>query len=85
MPTRGSPAASSCASGCFASQSISAITSRASLSGASTVTVPPEFPNPRASQVRTLKPALRSGPTPTLPVVSSLAAFGSVWREPPQP
>ena len=85
MPTRGSPAASSCASGCCASQSISAITSRASLSGASTVTVPPELPNPRLSQVSTLKPALRSAPTPTLPVVSSLAAFGSVAREPAQP
>ena len=30
------------------------------------------------SQVRTLKPALRSAPTPTLPVVSSLVASGSV-------
>ena len=85
MPTRGSPAASSSASGWVASQSISADTSRASLSGASTVTVPPEFPKPRESQVRTLKPALRSGPTPTLPVASSLAASGLVWREPAQP
>ena len=85
MPTRGSPALSSWASGCCASQSISAETSRPSASGESTVTVPPELPNPRASHVSTLKPALRSAPTPTLPVVSSLAALGSVWREPPQP
>ena len=40
---------------------------------------------PAESQVRTLKPALRSAPTPTLPVASSLAAFGLVSREPPQP
>ena len=85
MPTRGSPALSSCASGCWASQSISAMTSRASASGESTVTVPPELPKPRLSQVRTLKPALRSAPTPTLPVVSSLVASGLVSREPPQP
>ena len=85
MPTRGSPALSSCASGCCASQSSSACTSRASASGESTVTVPPEFPNPRLSHVRTLKPALRSAPTPTLPVASSEAASGLVWREPPQP
>ena len=32
-------------------------------------------PKPRESQVSTLKPARRSGPTPTLPVVSSLPAF----------
>ena len=68
MPTRGSPLASSCASGCWASQSISALTSRPSASGESTVTVPPELPNPRLSHVSTLKPALRSAPTPTLPV-----------------
>jgi hypothetical protein len=85
MPTRGSPAASSLASGCWASQSISADTSRPSASGESTVTVPPLLPKPRESQVRTLKPALRRAPTPTLPVVSSLLASGSVSREPPQP
>ena len=85
MPTRGSPLASSCASGCWASQSISALTSRPSASGESTVTVPPELPNPRLSQVSTLNPALRSAPTPTLPVASSLLASGLVSREPPQP
>src|SRR4051812_36688139 len=85
MPTRGSPIASSRASGCWASQSISALTSRTSASGESTCTVPPEEPKPRASQVSTLKPALRSGPSPTLPVCSLLALLGSVSREPPQP
>ena len=49
------------------------------------MTVPPELPNPRLSQVSTLKPALRSAPTPTLPVASSLLASGLVSREPPQP
>ena len=54
MPTRGSPALSSWASGCFASQSISADASRASKSGESTATCPPDWPKPRGSQVRTL-------------------------------
>ena len=49
------------------------------------MTVPPELPKPRLSHVRTLKPALRNAPTPTLPVASSLAASGFVSREPPQP
>src|SRR4051794_36458912 len=85
MPTRGSPARSSCASGCLATKSISALTSRPSKSLESTSTVPPELPKPRASQVSTLKPALRSAPTPTLPTASSLALSGFVSREPPQP
>ena len=85
MPTRGSLLRSSLASFCLASQSISALTSRASASGESTSTVPPELPNPRASHVSTLKPALRSGPRPTWPSASVLVLFGFVSREPPQP
>src|SRR5215217_221294 len=47
--------------------------------------MPPESPKPRESHVSTLKPALRSGPTPTLPVCSLEPAFGLVSRLPPQP
>jgi hypothetical protein len=57
MPTRGSPGPSSRASGWAAMKSISACASRASNSGWSIITVPPEPPNPRASQVTTLNPA----------------------------
>jgi hypothetical protein len=47
--------------------------------------VPPDWPKPRESQVRTLKPALRSGPVPTFPVLSDDALSGLVSRLPPQP
>ena len=85
MPARGSLGPSSVASGWSASQSSRACTSRPSLSLESTVTVPPDSPNPRESHVSTLKPALRSGPTPTLPVASLLAASGFFSRLPAQP
>ena len=42
----------------------------------STCTVPPDSPNPRESQVSTLKPARRSGPVPTLPVAFEDALSG---------
>src|SRR3954451_21973094 len=85
MPTRGSPGLSSLASGCLASQLSSACTSRPSKSLESTSTVPPDCPNPRESQVSTLKPARRSGPVPTLPVRLDDALSGLVSRVPPQP
>ena len=85
MPARGSPGPSSCASGCLATKSSSAWTSRPSLPCQSTVTVPPESPNPRESQVSTLKPALRSAAAPTLPVDSLVAPSPVASRVPPQP
>ena len=80
MPARGSPAASSCCSGCVASQSSSAETSRPSKSLESTSTVPPDSPKPRESHVSTLKPARRSGPRPTWPTGASVALFSSLSR-----
>ena len=48
--------------------------------------MPPDWPQPRASQVRTLKPAWRSGPTPIWPNISpSEELLGLVSRDPPQP
>ena len=85
MPTRGSFGPSSRASGWSASQSSSAFTSRPSKSLESTVTVPPDSPKPRESQVSTLNPALRSGPTPTLPVASLVAASAFFSRLPAHP
>src|SRR3954454_4822319 len=47
---------SSCASGCLATKSSRACTSRPSYRGSSISTVPPDCPKPRGSQVSTLEP-----------------------------
>ena len=54
MPARGSAVRSSSASGCWATKSRRAWTSRPSWSLLSTVALPVDEPNPRGSQVRTL-------------------------------
>ena len=69
----------------WASQSSSAETSRPSCRRQSTVTVPPESPNPRESQVSTLKPAFRSAADADVAGRLALAASGLRSREPPQP
>lgn len=83
MPSRGSPGASRRASGWRATMSIRPCTSRASMSGESTDTTPPDWPKPRASHVRMLKPARRSGASPTLPKSDSDELSGSVSRDCP--
>ena len=47
--------------------------------------MPPDWPKPRESQVSTLKPALRSGAAPTLPIASLVVPVPSASRLPPQP
>ncbi len=47
------------------------------------VTVPPESPKPRESQVRTLKPAFRSAAVPACAALDGPSGFRS--RLPPQP
>ena len=49
------------------------------------MTVPPDWPNPRESQVSTLKPALRSGADADVAGRLVDVASGLVSREPPQP
>ena len=53
-------------------------TSRPSYAGLSLSTIPPEEPNPRGSQVTTLKPARSIVPTPGIPVEVSVESVALV-------
>src|SRR5260370_39586992 len=85
IPTRGSPGASSCASGRVATQSSIAWTSRPSKLGSSISTDPPDSPNPRGSQVKTLNPSLWSAVMGTDPSTATPVVFVSPGRPQPGP
>ena len=85
MPTRGSPAASSCASGCLASQSSSAETSRPSSSGESTVDRPAGLAEPARVPGQHVEAGLAQRPDADVAGRLASGCPRPSSREPPQP